>query len=864
MDAPTQRSLLKSMDASVTFLTTVFEADDLILFRPIEVWNEGNRKRSRVDYKHQRYLKADREALLKILPQLLEESTNEKTNQFFGVSPRFGGAERYDLASQIRIVRVLWADLDNVTIEEAMVRVNAAGFPKPSIVVRSGNGVHLYWILDAPYLIDDVSEPSPLLKEWEPGCKKPKKYVFCDDEKVLFDKRLHSKLSAKALHFQDILAGIAELIGGDHTQDLSRLLRVPGTMNRKDERNGREPVPCTLHFCDPTLRYSISVFEPFKKPCADTMVREKIQKVALPTARKKLTNKLSDDLAGRVTACDIAEPGKRSHADYALCMYCIKKGIDKEHIWGMVGGKGKFAERGREYFDMTWGKAEEGYRIEHLQELQPGIFNSQEEQDEFDGAVITVDGSTPVCETLTQITDRMIDSKTSFLRSNQLVIVRGETIKAILSHSDLKGMLNQHVEFRYVEKNGMRFRPLTPEYGETWLHKSSELCRLPEIKMFTRNPVFTLDWRLVGPGFDSGSGIYYAGAKVEPQSGCHYLDELLQDFCFKSSADRTNFIGILLTAVLMPHFIGSKPAVIFNGNQPELGKSMLAQIIALIRDGQPTETATYNPNDEEFEKRLGGLVKDGFTTLIIDNAKATGRRPRIESACLERSITDHVLSYRLLGHSGSIRAENSHIFAITANWAEVSADLVSRSTLVALEYEGNPKLRCFLIANPEAYAMEHRAQLLGELVGMVQSWIKAGKPMASVTTRFNKQGWGNIVGGILAHAGLPDFLGNAEEAAVVLDETRREFAELVALLADHPQGTWTATELVELCRHHDLLNKYIRDGNDRSLATKMGGMASRYINVRFDVPGDRKAEFIRVDGGKTNTYRIKIIESAGP
>jgi hypothetical protein len=66
---------------------------------------------------------------------------------------------------------------------------------------------------------------------------------------------------------------------------------------------------------------------------------------------------------------------------------------------------------------------------------------------------------------------------------------------------------------------------------------------------------------------------------------------------------------MLLTAILVPRFIGSKPAALFNGNQALLGKSILAQIIAILRDGHPTETATYNPNDEEFEKRLGAIVR---------------------------------------------------------------------------------------------------------------------------------------------------------------------------------------------------------------------------------------------------------------
>ena len=35
---------------------------------------------------------------------------------------------------------------------------------------------------------------------------------------------------------------MAQKLGGDHTQDLARILRLPGTLNRKDERNGKQAV----------------------------------------------------------------------------------------------------------------------------------------------------------------------------------------------------------------------------------------------------------------------------------------------------------------------------------------------------------------------------------------------------------------------------------------------------------------------------------------------------------------------------------------------------------------------------------------------------------------------------------------------
>jgi hypothetical protein len=429
--------------------------------------------------------------------------------------------------------------------------------------------------------------------------------------------------------------------------------------------------------------------------------------------------------------------------------------------------------------------------------------------------------TTPVAETMRAITDRLAAAGDCYRRAGQLVRIANATVTPILSAPELAGLLNSHAEVQLVGEGRAEYKPLPNAYANTWLKHPGEATRLPAVALFTQNPVYTDDWRLAPPGYDPASGIYYAGPPVEARASTARLDALLRDFCFRTAADRTNFVGVLLTAILVPRFIGSKPAVLFSGNQPGLGKSMLAQIVATVRDGRPVETVTYNPNDEEFEKRLGAAVRRGSTTIIIDNAKATsrGRTPRIESACLERSITDPVLSFRLLGQSSEIRAENSHIFCLTANTPDVSPDLVTRSVLVALFHEGDPARRQFAIEDPEQFAADHRVELLGELVGMVERWKAAGGPRAEVRSRFNKKGWGPIVVGILAANGFAGFLANAEAAAGELDDTRREFAYLVALLADHPQGTWTAAELAERVHQNDLFPSEFENLSPRGRST---------------------------------------------
>lgn len=358
------------------FFQAIFEPGDYILFRPIETWTEEGRKKSKVDYKGIQYVlvgEKDQTGQWRTQPQRhintverhKERSEQTKCNIFFGVCPRFGAGGKYDQAWQIRVVRALWTDVDHCTVEEVRERYNAAGLPEPSIIVASGNGAHLYWILDEPYLLDDAGDPQPVFTDFiyqgEGQKKKVRKYIKgADGEKVYIDgtgKHNAPALSPKAQYIQDILAGVAPKIGGDHAIDLSRLLRVPGTLNRKDQCNGKEPVPCAMVECDPHRRYSIDQFAKYAEASPDRVKRETIVKVKLPAPRKLSAPKL-DRFNELLLICDTAEVGNRSEADFALCCWAVEHGIPRESVWREAQNVGKFREAGERYFDRTWEKAE--------------------------------------------------------------------------------------------------------------------------------------------------------------------------------------------------------------------------------------------------------------------------------------------------------------------------------------------------------------------------------------------------------------------------------------------------------------------------------------------------------------------------
>lgn len=382
------------------FLATLFAPGDLILLRPIETWSgESGEKKTRVVYDAIQYvrlgIRAGTSGQWSIAPSQLESIVNklneigrrERANIFFGTCPRFGGKGEFDRAWQIRTIRCLWADLDGTTPESALAKCSSVELPSPSVVVRSGNGVHLYWLLDQPIDLSDYDdkEPLPIRVEYpdEPdpatGKKKGRPYIAePSGEKTYLTAATKPPLSEKAQQVQDILAGIAKKIGGDHVQDVARILRVPGTMNRKDERNGTNPKPCEIVECHSEWRYPLSMFEAFAAFSDDAKQKKQAKQIRLPPGQK-MTKPHLRNLSTLINDCIVAPEGERSERDFRLCCEAVERGWLKEDVYKEVAGCGKFGEGGSLYFERTWAKAE-GHTREKILIERRGVVAGREER----------------------------------------------------------------------------------------------------------------------------------------------------------------------------------------------------------------------------------------------------------------------------------------------------------------------------------------------------------------------------------------------------------------------------------------------------------------------------------------------------
>jgi hypothetical protein len=136
---------------------------------------------------------------------------NHGRNVWVGVCPRESVG-----SNNPTLVRVLWCDFDAsiTSVEQAKKYVAEAGLPEASMYVWSGNGVHGYWFLDRDYTPDEAQP------------------------------------HARGLH---------DALPTDATHDVTRIIRVPGTVNF-GKKPGDEPTESHIAEHCPTRVYRLADF----------------------------------------------------------------------------------------------------------------------------------------------------------------------------------------------------------------------------------------------------------------------------------------------------------------------------------------------------------------------------------------------------------------------------------------------------------------------------------------------------------------------------------------------------------------------------------------------------------------------------
>lgn len=228
------------------------------------------------------------------LPSITTRLAKSKEVYFaVGLQESSLGKRNRGTAQSVCGIGTQWMDIDfshgchkkenlPASLEEALAFID--GLPlKPSIIVNSGHGLHVYWLLS---------------QLWK----------FEDDQ----DRKLAQALSRD---FQKLIIQRAQEYGWslDYTGDLARILRVPGTVNRKTNA-----VSVTIIKLESTIRYSLHEIREFINA----------EKSTLPTSKSNIPSEKqsSDELP--LAEYDLIEKG------CTWMMHCREDAEDlKEPEW---------------------------------------------------------------------------------------------------------------------------------------------------------------------------------------------------------------------------------------------------------------------------------------------------------------------------------------------------------------------------------------------------------------------------------------------------------------------------------------------------------------------------------------------------
>ncbi len=712
----------------------------------------------------------------------------DKGNVYFAIGVQ-GQQPHKGRGKQAGVVALpgLWADIDVLgpnhvatnlppTLEDAWKIIRAVPL-KPTVVVYSGGGVQPHWLFREPM---------------ETATDK--------------DRRAANRLSKG---FQGLLAGVAARNGWsiDNTADICRLLRVPGTYNRKQET----PVLVEFEVIDCGQRYNPSDFEELVNLEADPELKAHVQ----GPAPEKPSGEFLRVLAGcpwmhhcKDDASSLPEPewyrmlsivgrckdGSRIAHDMSQAYPKYSAAETEEKLRQAMGSAGPatctFIENdlGQKQFCSQcrhYGKIKSPIVLGVPKRARPDTENglAPEWRRNVDGRRLPNIQATD--RQLRDISREALDAlrlfndpPALFARTGKVVCVTEEEFgRHIISEASdriLRNRLTRSADFYEVGLQGIRncmppmdvVRDILATPPIEWL--------FPPLQGIIESPALREDGTLITlPGYDGASRLFHAPdpalilPDIPEQPTTDHIEvaiemvlDIIADFPFVDGASRANAIAAMLTPVCRPAIKGPTPLGLFDATTQGTGKTLLSEVVSLIVSGREGALFSAPREAEEWRKQLTSVLREGSTIVIIDNVNY-----RLDSADLCKALTETIHGDRILGQSQTINLPVRCTWIATGNNLQLGGDMLRRCYWVRMDAKcSRPFERTgFRHKRLKQYVLVHRGELIAALLVLARSWFIAGCPEPDVTPVGSFEDWTTIVGGILQHAGVEGFLANSTQ-----------------------------------------------------------------------------------------------------
>lgn len=409
------------------------------------------------------------------------------------------------------------------------------------------------------------------------------------------------------------------------------------------------------------------------------------------------------------------------------------------------------------------------------------------------------------------------------VRGNDLVrnTERGELEQFTVD--SLRDELSKVAHFVRVDGKG-KVKPVTPpaEVAKVLLARdSAEYAAGPRVDRIVDIPVLGTDGKLIAtPGHHAESRLLYEPdpvlklPEVAGEIGGHedvwravdlLMDELLGDFGFEDEASKANALALLLLPFVR-EYIGDRPTPMHLIVAPEVGTGKTLLALSLLIPGCGIVELTPEAHDEdEIRKRITAQLLAGRPAIVLDNVAGS-----ISSSVLAGAITTGRWSDRKLGESREVRLPIRNAWVATGNNVELTDEHNRRAVPIILDPgdvrpSDRPK-QAFRHDDLIDWALKNRGRLVDAALTLVRNWVDGGEvvgdgetvPLASERTLGTFERWAEVVGGILAAAGIKGFLGNRDRMGTINVE-REEAVGFLGAWRDLGLAPLDLEEVCDLC-----------------------------------------------------------------
>ncbi len=308
------------------------------------------------------------------------------------------------------------------------------------------------------------------------------------------------------------------------------------------------------------------------------------------------------------------------------------------------------------------------------------------------------------------------------------------------------------------------------------------------------------------PGYDDSTGYLYlptgtfppvpeSPTQAEASAALAELCEVFREFPYAAPEHVSVPLCAILTVLARPAIEGSVPAFVFDASTRGSGKTLQADVIALITTGRCAARCTFPRDDEaELEKVLAAYAIAGARLLLLDNVVG-----RFGGAPLDKALTarDDV-ELRVLGKSEIRRLPWGAVVMAAGNNISPGDDTMRRVLVARLESDlENPELRTGYAHDPLLeWVRGQRPRLVTAALTVLRAYTSHGSPKDDMANRMASfEEWSWLVPAAIRFAGGPNpLLCRPSGDSALTDET----GALVALLHGGPlvESPFRARDLI--------------------------------------------------------------------